>query len=256
MGNSAGTLFVTNFVARKTYFVPTSFCRCAIFGRLERAVAVRNSLLETFSGKFRRRWKILHRFSGSAKCYPCQGLGIFRQGQWLLENWPRLRERCWIFSSETATASLSSSDIWVVFGTLQVDPQTYVCSLHTQLRTHEAQQMSHLKRNLSRLEHLSMLWGKHVLILFALALFAKSMTGMPIYTLAAPTVAIAQKSNRSVQNRKFYCRKRRKIARQTQKMSQKNRCDFLGCGIQIVAFLHFQILGTLRSTLDSLETYF
>ena len=78
--------------------------------KLEKAVAVRNSLLEKFSGKFRRCWKIPHRFSGSAKCYPCQGLGTFRQGKRLLENWPRLRERCWIFSSETATAFLSSSD--------------------------------------------------------------------------------------------------------------------------------------------------
>ena len=50
------------------------------------------------------------RFSGSAKCYPCKGLGTFRQGKRLLENWPRLRERCWIFSSETATAFLSSSE--------------------------------------------------------------------------------------------------------------------------------------------------
>ena len=32
-------------------------------------MAVRNSLLEKFSGKFRRCWKILHRFSGSARCY-------------------------------------------------------------------------------------------------------------------------------------------------------------------------------------------
>ena len=78
--------------------------------KLEKAVAVRNSLLEKFSGKFRRCWKIPHRFSGSAKCYPCQGLGTFRQGKRLLENWPRLRERCWTFSSETATAFLSSSD--------------------------------------------------------------------------------------------------------------------------------------------------
>ena len=30
--------------------------------------------------------KIIHRFSGSTKCYPCQGLGIFRQGKRLLEN--------------------------------------------------------------------------------------------------------------------------------------------------------------------------
>ena len=45
------------------------------FGQLEKAVAVRNSLLERFSGKFRRCWKMIPRFSGSAKCYPCRGLG-------------------------------------------------------------------------------------------------------------------------------------------------------------------------------------
>ena len=82
------------------------------FRKLEKAVAVRNSLLEKFSGKFRRCWKIVDRSSGSAKCYPCQGLGVFRQGKRLLENWPRLRERCWIFSSETATAFLSSSEFF------------------------------------------------------------------------------------------------------------------------------------------------
>ena len=58
-----------------------------------------STLLENCSPIFRR-----------TKCYPCQGLGNFRQGKWLLENWPRLRERCWIFSSETATAFLSSSE--------------------------------------------------------------------------------------------------------------------------------------------------
>ena len=52
-----------------------------------------------FPGKFRRLWKIIPRFSGSTKCYPCEGLGTFRQRKWLLENRPRLRERCWIFSS-------------------------------------------------------------------------------------------------------------------------------------------------------------
>ena len=78
--------------------------------KLEKAVAVQNCLLEKFSGKFRRCWKIPRRFSGSTKCYPYQGLGAFRQGKRLLENWPRLRERCWIFSSETATAFLSSSE--------------------------------------------------------------------------------------------------------------------------------------------------
>ena len=40
------------------------------FRKLEKAVAVRNSLLERFSGKFRRCWKMIPRFSGSAKCYP------------------------------------------------------------------------------------------------------------------------------------------------------------------------------------------
>ena len=78
--------------------------------KLEKAVAVRNSLLERFSGKFRRCWKMIPRFSGSAKCYPCQSLGTFRQGKRLLENWPSLRERCRIFSSETASAFLSSSE--------------------------------------------------------------------------------------------------------------------------------------------------
>ena len=68
-------------------------------------------LLERFSGKFRRCWKILLRFSGSTKCCHCQGLGTFWQGKRLLANWARLQERCWIFSSETATAFLSSSDL-------------------------------------------------------------------------------------------------------------------------------------------------
>ena len=38
-----------------------------------------------------------------------QDLGILRQGKWLLESRPRLRERSWIFSSETTTAFLSFS---------------------------------------------------------------------------------------------------------------------------------------------------
>ena len=53
---------------------------CSNFKRirkLEKAVAVQNSLLKKFSGKFRLCWKIAHQFSGSTKCYPCQGLGIF-----------------------------------------------------------------------------------------------------------------------------------------------------------------------------------
>ena len=71
-------------------------------------------LLSGFSENSRRLWlseiaccwKSLPRFSGSTKSYPCQGLGTFRQGERLLERRPRLRERCWIFSSETVTAFL------------------------------------------------------------------------------------------------------------------------------------------------------
>ena len=54
--------------------------------KLWKAVAVQNSLLDKFSGKFRRCWKMIHRFSGSIKCYHCQGFGIFRQGKCLLEK--------------------------------------------------------------------------------------------------------------------------------------------------------------------------
>ena len=43
------------------------------------------------------------------KMLSLQGLGTFRQGNRLLENWLHLRKRCWILSSETATAFLSSS---------------------------------------------------------------------------------------------------------------------------------------------------
>ena len=73
---------------------------------------VRNSFLERgFLGNFRRCWMILLRFSGSMRCYHCQGLGTFRQGQWLLENQPRLRERSWTISSpKTSTAFLSFSE--------------------------------------------------------------------------------------------------------------------------------------------------
>ena len=73
-------------------------------------MAVRNSLLEKFPANFDAAEEILHRFSSSTKCYPCLGLGTSRQEKWLLENRHRLRERSWIFSSETATAFLSFSE--------------------------------------------------------------------------------------------------------------------------------------------------
>ena len=41
---------------------------------------------------------------------PLPRFGHFRHEKWLLENWPRLRERSWMFSSETATAFCSSSE--------------------------------------------------------------------------------------------------------------------------------------------------
>ena len=79
--------------------------------KLEKAVAVRNSLLERFSGKFRCCWKFFTDFPAarnaiSAKVWAFSG----KENGCCMENWSRLRERCWIFSSETATAFLSSSD--------------------------------------------------------------------------------------------------------------------------------------------------
>ena len=68
-----------------------------LFRKLEKAVAVRiSTLLENSSPIF---WQ--------HGCYSCQGLGIFRQGERLLDHRPRLQERSWIFSSETATEFLS-----------------------------------------------------------------------------------------------------------------------------------------------------
>ena len=54
-------------------FVFWSFLLDGQVRKLEKAVAVRNSLLEKFSGKFRRCWQIRHRFSDSPTCNPCQG---------------------------------------------------------------------------------------------------------------------------------------------------------------------------------------
>ena len=39
-----------------------------------------------------------------------EGLGVFWQGESLLENWPRLQECSWIFCSDTSTAFLSFSE--------------------------------------------------------------------------------------------------------------------------------------------------
>ena len=69
------------------------------------------SLLERVSGKFRRCWKILSPIFRQHKMLSLpRFLAFSGKEKWLLENRPRLRERCWIFFSETATAFLSSSD--------------------------------------------------------------------------------------------------------------------------------------------------
>ena len=119
-------------------------------------MAVRNSLLERFSGKFRRCWKVIPRFSGSTKCYPCQGLGTFGQGKRLLENWPRLLERCWIFSSETATAFLSSSEFGPLRHTKNIENHRFslgtsllVTGVSRALRARNAEKVSKMSRGAS-----------------------------------------------------------------------------------------------------------
>ena len=75
-------------------------------------MAVRNSLLERFSCKFRRCWKMIPRFSGSAKCYPCQGLGgHFPARKTAARKFAAPAGTLLAFSSETATAFLSSSEL-------------------------------------------------------------------------------------------------------------------------------------------------
>ena len=74
------------------------------------AVFVRNPFV--LAGQFTKStvsWtpKVFWQISTLLECNRCQGLSIFWQGKWLLENQPRLRERSWIFSYETATAFLS-----------------------------------------------------------------------------------------------------------------------------------------------------
>ena len=44
-------------------------------------------------------------------CYSCQGLGTLREGETPRANCPWIRERSWIFSSETDTTFLSSSEL-------------------------------------------------------------------------------------------------------------------------------------------------
>ena len=57
-----------------------------------------------------------NRFSGSAKCHPCQGLGTFRQGKWLLENRPCLLERSRILLKPTLESHGSS---WIAWFSIQ-----------------------------------------------------------------------------------------------------------------------------------------
>ena len=68
-----------------------------ILRKLERLRLPEVSCWKTLLGTFDAAGKILHRFSGSTRCYPCPCLGTFRRGKWLLENRPRLQERSWIF---------------------------------------------------------------------------------------------------------------------------------------------------------------
>ena len=79
------------------FFASQELCKVTGWIRkLEKAVAVRNSLLELCSGKFRRCWKVLPRFSGSTTFHSCPGLATFRQGRGLLEDRPHLWELSWI----------------------------------------------------------------------------------------------------------------------------------------------------------------
>ena len=77
-----------------------------VIRKLEKAVAVRNSLLERFPANS----TLLENYSLILRQREMLSLQRFEH-KWLLENWPRLRERCWIFSSETATAFMSSPDV-------------------------------------------------------------------------------------------------------------------------------------------------
>ena len=113
------------------------------YEKLEKAVAVRNSLVEGFSSKFQCCWTFLPQ--SSVKCYPCQGLGTFgqRNGCWKISP-ARLRElllpdhhsfreffRFWIFSSETATALLTCLNLKSAPELLQWQ---YVSTLSVSLR--------------------------------------------------------------------------------------------------------------------------
>ena len=62
-----------------------------------------------FSGKFRRCWKNFPIFR-QHEMLSLPRSGHFPARKTAAGNWPHLRERCWIFCSETATAFLSSSD--------------------------------------------------------------------------------------------------------------------------------------------------
>ena len=65
---------------------------------------------KSFPANFDAAGKLLPDFPAAQNAIPAKVLGIFRQGKLLLEHRPRLRERFWIFSSETATAFLSFSE--------------------------------------------------------------------------------------------------------------------------------------------------
>ena len=78
--------------------------------KLEKAVAVRNFLLESFPANFDAAGKSFPDFPAARNAIPAKVWAFSGKDNGCWKIGPRLRERCWIFSSETATAFLSSPE--------------------------------------------------------------------------------------------------------------------------------------------------
>ena len=63
-----------------------------------------------FPANFDAAGKCFPDFPAAQNAIPAKVWALSGKEKQLLENWPRLRERCWIFSSETATTFLRSSE--------------------------------------------------------------------------------------------------------------------------------------------------